>query len=68
VTPPDATATPMRALILQHEEPTPPGLVTEWLGGHGASVETETPNPPEAYADYPRQEPSAYRDGDLPDL
>jgi GMP synthase-like glutamine amidotransferase len=30
----------MRALILQHEEPTPPGLVTEWLGGHGASVET----------------------------
>lgn len=40
MTPPDATATPMRALILQHEEPTPPGLVTEWLGGHGASVET----------------------------
>jgi GMP synthase-like glutamine amidotransferase len=30
----------MRALILQHEEPTPPGLVTEWLGEHGASVET----------------------------
>lgn len=30
----------LRALILQHEEPTPPGLVTEWLGGHGASVET----------------------------
>jgi GMP synthase-like glutamine amidotransferase len=40
MTPPDATATPTRALILQHEEPTPPGLVTEWLGGHGASVET----------------------------
>jgi GMP synthase-like glutamine amidotransferase len=40
MTPPDATATPMRALILQHEEPTPPGLVAEWLGGHGASVET----------------------------
>ena len=30
----------MRALILQHEEPTPPGLVTEWLGEHGPSVET----------------------------
>ena len=40
MTTPDVTATPMRALILQHEEPTPPGLVTEWLGGHGASVET----------------------------
>jgi GMP synthase-like glutamine amidotransferase len=37
---PDAARSPMRALILQHEEPTPPGLVTEWLGGHGASVET----------------------------
>src|SRR5439155_3119547 len=30
----------MRALILQHEEPTPPGHVTEWLDGHGADVET----------------------------
>jgi GMP synthase-like glutamine amidotransferase len=30
----------LRALILQHEEPTPPGLVTEWLGEHDASVET----------------------------
>ncbi|MDP9299939.1 MAG: type 1 glutamine amidotransferase [Actinomycetota bacterium] len=40
MSPPDASAAPMRALILQHEEPTPPGLVTEWLGGHGASVET----------------------------
>jgi GMP synthase-like glutamine amidotransferase len=40
MTPPDATAPPMRALILQHEEPTPPGLVTEWLGGYDASVET----------------------------
>jgi GMP synthase-like glutamine amidotransferase len=29
-----------RALILQHEEPTPPGLVTEWLHDHGARVET----------------------------
>jgi GMP synthase-like glutamine amidotransferase len=27
-------------LILQHEEPTPPGLVTEWLGSHGADAET----------------------------
>ena len=36
----DGSAARMRALILQHEEPTPPGLVTEWLGGHGASVET----------------------------
>ena len=42
--------------------------VNEVAAKHGASVETETPNPPEAYADYPRQEPSAYRDGDLPDL
>jgi GMP synthase-like glutamine amidotransferase len=30
----------MRALLLQHEEATPPGLVTEWLGEHDASVET----------------------------
>ncbi len=29
----------LRALILQHEEPTPPGHVTEWLNGHGADVE-----------------------------
>jgi GMP synthase-like glutamine amidotransferase len=29
----------LHALILQHEEPTPPGHVTEWLAGHGASVE-----------------------------
>jgi len=40
MTPPDATGSPIRALILQHEEPTPPGLVTDWLGGHDASVET----------------------------
>ncbi len=33
-------AAPLRALIIQHEEPTPPGLVTEWLDEHGASVET----------------------------
>jgi GMP synthase-like glutamine amidotransferase len=31
---------PMRVLILQHEDPTPPGHVTEWLDGHGADVET----------------------------
>jgi GMP synthase-like glutamine amidotransferase len=30
----------MRALILQHEEPTPPGLVTEWLADHDAEVRT----------------------------
>lgn len=30
----------LRALILQHEEPTPPGLVNEWLDEHGASVDT----------------------------
>jgi GMP synthase-like glutamine amidotransferase len=29
----------LRALILQHEEPTPPGHVTEWLAGHDASVD-----------------------------
>ena len=29
----------LRALIIQHEEPTPPGLVTEWLDAHGGSVE-----------------------------
>jgi GMP synthase-like glutamine amidotransferase len=34
---PETTA--INALILQHEEPTPPGLVTEWLAGHGADVE-----------------------------
>jgi GMP synthase-like glutamine amidotransferase len=32
--------TPLRALIIQHEEPTPPGFVTEWLDEHGAIVET----------------------------
>jgi GMP synthase-like glutamine amidotransferase len=31
---------PLRTLILQHEEPTPPGHVAEWLAGHDASVET----------------------------
>jgi GMP synthase-like glutamine amidotransferase len=30
----------LRALILQHEEPTPPGHVTGWLAEHDASVDT----------------------------
>jgi GMP synthase-like glutamine amidotransferase len=29
----------LRALILQHEDPTPPGLVTDWLRDHDAEVE-----------------------------
>jgi GMP synthase-like glutamine amidotransferase len=29
----------VRALILQHEDPTPPGYVTEWLAEHGAEVD-----------------------------
>ena len=29
----------LRALILQHEDPTPPGLVSEWLGGHEARID-----------------------------
>jgi GMP synthase-like glutamine amidotransferase len=33
-------ARPMRVLILQHEDPTPPGHVTEWLDRHGADVDT----------------------------
>ena len=28
-----------RALILQHEDPTPPGHVTDWLGEHDAEIE-----------------------------
>jgi len=35
----NATPTPLHALILQHEEPTPPGLVTGWLDAHGAEVD-----------------------------
>ena len=30
------TETTLHALILQHEEPTPPGHVTGWLDAHGA--------------------------------
>jgi GMP synthase-like glutamine amidotransferase len=33
------TSGPLRALILQHEEPTPPGHVTPWLRDIGASVD-----------------------------
>lgn len=33
------SAAPLRALIVQHEEATPPGLVTEWLDHHGVSAE-----------------------------
>ncbi len=39
--PPDGTEpSRMRALIIQHEEPTPPGLVNEWLEEREADVET----------------------------
>jgi len=31
--------TGLRAVILQHEDPTPPGHVTEWLDQHGAEQE-----------------------------
>lgn len=31
---------PLRALILQHEDPTPPGHIDGWLAGHDARVET----------------------------
>jgi GMP synthase-like glutamine amidotransferase len=34
------TTRPLRALIIQHEEPTPPGFVNDWLDEHGAIVET----------------------------
>ena len=33
------SAARLRALILQHEEPTPPGLVGGWLDEHGAEVD-----------------------------
>jgi GMP synthase-like glutamine amidotransferase len=28
-----------RALVIQHEQPTPPGLLVPWLEGHGAELE-----------------------------
>lgn len=34
------TTAHLRALIVQHEEPTRPGLLTEWLDEHRATVET----------------------------
>jgi GMP synthase-like glutamine amidotransferase len=40
VSPEAQGAAPLRALVLQHEDPTPPGLVTEWLESHDAEVET----------------------------
>ncbi len=40
MSPTPAGAAPLRALVLQHEDPTPPGLVTEWLASHEALVET----------------------------
>jgi GMP synthase-like glutamine amidotransferase len=36
----DRETAPLRVLILQHEDPTPPGHVTEWLRARGANVET----------------------------
>jgi GMP synthase-like glutamine amidotransferase len=36
----DAGSTRLRALILQHEDPTPPGHVSEWLESLDAEVET----------------------------
>ena len=36
---PQGKNAPLRALIVQHEDPTPPGLVTEWLDEHGADVD-----------------------------
>jgi len=35
----DGTPRRLRVLILQHEEPTPPGYVTEWLAAHDADVD-----------------------------
>jgi GMP synthase-like glutamine amidotransferase len=35
----DGVSRRLRALILQHEEPTPPGLVTPWLDEHDAEVD-----------------------------
>lgn len=40
MSPTNQTTARLRALILQHEEPTPPGLVTEWLDERGAIVDT----------------------------
>jgi GMP synthase-like glutamine amidotransferase len=37
---PDGAGRRLWVLIIQHEEPTPPGYVTEWLGAHDAQVDT----------------------------
>jgi uncharacterized cupin superfamily protein len=43
--------------------------VNEVAARHGASVETETTEPAQAYAAYPRDPPfTPYREGDLPEL
>lgn len=36
----DETSARLRVLIIQHEEPTPPGYVDEWLAKHRAEVDT----------------------------
>jgi GMP synthase-like glutamine amidotransferase len=40
MTPAENDPARLRVLILQHEEPTPPGHVTAWLAQHDASVKT----------------------------
>jgi GMP synthase-like glutamine amidotransferase len=35
----DAEDRRLHALVVQHEEPTPPGLVAPWLAGHAAEVD-----------------------------
>lgn len=35
----DAEPRRLRALILQHEDPTPPGYVTDWLAEHGGEAD-----------------------------
>jgi hypothetical protein len=40
--------------------------VSEAAAKHGASVDTETSLPEEAYAALPRRQPTRYRDGWLP--
>jgi uncharacterized cupin superfamily protein len=42
--------------------------VDEAAARHDASVEVATTKPEEAYARFPKRQPSAYRDGLLPDL
>jgi GMP synthase-like glutamine amidotransferase len=39
MTRPDGASGRLRVLILQHEEPTPPGHVTDWLADHDADVD-----------------------------